>query len=105
MQPYVMFAGTVEPRKNLRRLLRAFAKIPRRDVDLVLVGPAGWNESLDAELAALGDRAHVLGFVDRDVRDAAVAEEGLERGLVMDGAIGHDAEFSIDEWEFSIEGG
>ena len=73
VRPYVMFAGTVEPRKNLRGLLRAFARVPRRDVDLVLVGPAGWNETLDAELSALGDRVHVLGFVDRDMRDALLA--------------------------------
>jgi glycosyltransferase involved in cell wall biosynthesis len=64
-RPYVMFNGTVEPRKNLPRLLQAFARTTKRDVDLVLVGPAGWNESLEADLAPLEGRVHVLGFVDR----------------------------------------
>src|SRR4051812_19305520 len=64
-QRYVLFTGTVEPRKNLPRLLRAFGRIGRVDVDLVLVGPAGWNESIEADLAELGERVHVLGFVDR----------------------------------------
>jgi glycosyltransferase involved in cell wall biosynthesis len=73
VQPYVMFNGTVEPRKNLHRLLKAFARIPRQDVDLVLVGPAGWNESLDADLAPLEDRVHVLGFVERDDLEALLA--------------------------------
>jgi glycosyltransferase involved in cell wall biosynthesis len=72
-RPYVMFNGTVEPRKNLHRLLKAFARIPRQDVDLVLVGPAGWNESLDADLAPLEDRVHLLGFVERDDLEALLA--------------------------------
>ena len=42
-----------------RRLLRAFGRIPRQDVDLVLVGPAGWNESLDTDLSPLEGRVHV----------------------------------------------
>jgi len=72
-RPYVMFIGTVEPRKNLPRLLRAFASIPRDDVDLVLVGPAGWNESLDADLARIEGRVHTLGFLDKPDRDALLA--------------------------------
>jgi glycosyltransferase involved in cell wall biosynthesis len=68
-----MFNGTVEPRKNLRRLLTAFARVPRRDVDLVLVGPSGWNESLETELAPLEDRVHVLGFVARPELEALLA--------------------------------
>jgi len=44
--PYVLFVGTVEPRKNLPRLLRAFElavtreRLPHR---LVVVGAAGWK--------------------------------------------------------------
>jgi glycosyltransferase involved in cell wall biosynthesis len=72
-QPYVMFTGTVEPRKNLHRLLKAFARLPRSDVDLVLVGPAGWNESLEADLAPLEGRVHVLGFVERAELEALLA--------------------------------
>jgi glycosyltransferase involved in cell wall biosynthesis len=61
---YVLWAGTVEPRKNLGRLLEAFAKV-RADVDLVLVGPKGWNEDLDRLVKPIADRVKVLGFVPR----------------------------------------
>jgi glycosyltransferase involved in cell wall biosynthesis len=72
-RPYVMFTGTIEPRKNLRRLLRAFAALERPDVDLILVGPKGWNESIDADLAALDGRVHVLGFLERPELEALLA--------------------------------
>ena len=63
VRPYVLWTGTVEPRKNLPRLLEAFARIDRDDVDLALVGPDGWNEDIDRAVEALGDRVHRLGFV------------------------------------------
>ncbi len=66
---YVLFAGTVEPRKNLPRLLDAFARVPD-DVQLVLAGPSGWNESIDAQVDALRDRVRPLGFLDRGDLDA-----------------------------------
>ena len=45
-QPYVLFVGTIEPRKNLRRLLEAYAMMPeniRQEYLLVIVGGAGWG--------------------------------------------------------------
>ena len=59
---YVMWAGTIEPRKNLRGLIRAFMSLDS-DLDLVLAGPKGWNEDLDALLASGRERVRVLGFV------------------------------------------
>jgi glycosyltransferase involved in cell wall biosynthesis len=61
----VLFAGTVEPRKNLPRLLDAFGKVHDRDVELVLVGPDGWNEDIGPGLQRLGNRARPVGFVPR----------------------------------------
>ncbi len=64
-RPYVLFVGTVEPRKNLAGVIGAMAQIERDDVDLVLVGPEGWNEDLGALVASLdgsGVRVHRLGF-------------------------------------------
>lgn len=44
---YVLYAGTLEPRKNLRPLLDAWEKLRRERPDeippLVLVGPYGWH--------------------------------------------------------------
>ena len=46
-KPYVLHHGTVQPRKNLARLVTAFqltrARIPDLDMKLVLIGPVGWN--------------------------------------------------------------
>jgi glycosyltransferase involved in cell wall biosynthesis len=62
-RPYVLFCGTIEPRKNLQRVVEAFGSIDRVDVDLVLAGPAGWNEDLQSALGRLDGRAHALGWV------------------------------------------
>lgn len=67
---YVLSVGTLEPRKNLPRLLEAFARLladggARADVTLAVVGPAGWGESLAGPAARLGDRVRLVGFVPR----------------------------------------
>lgn len=76
---FVLFVGTAEPRKNLPRLLRAFAAQSNREVALVLAGSAGWHSSeLSASIAQLGltDRVHRTGFVDdRDLPDLYRAAE------------------------------
>ena len=59
---YVLWTGTVEPRKNLPGLLRAWGQV-EANADLVLVGPEGWNEDLDEHLGAASDRVRVLGFL------------------------------------------
>ncbi len=73
-RPYVLFVGTVEPRKNLGRLLEAFARLGDVDAELVLVGPEGWRTDLPetsarrlgfvpgADLAALYAGAAVVAY-------------------------------------------
>lgn len=61
--PYVVWAGTIEPRKNLPVLLDAFARVDT-DARLVLAGPVGWNERSGERIAALGDRVRTVGFVE-----------------------------------------
>jgi glycosyltransferase involved in cell wall biosynthesis len=52
---YLLFTGTQEPRKNLDRLLRAFALVRDLGLDLVVAGPAGWgSEDLQARTVDLG---------------------------------------------------
>ncbi|MDQ3659523.1 MAG: glycosyltransferase family 4 protein [Actinomycetota bacterium] len=63
-RPYVLWTGTVEPRKNLSRLLDAFVRLDQeRGLDLVLVGPRGWNEDLGGIAFSVRDRVRMLGFV------------------------------------------
>jgi glycosyltransferase involved in cell wall biosynthesis len=43
--PYVLFVGTLEPRKNLVRLIRAYRRFAGRGAphSLILAGPMGWH--------------------------------------------------------------
>lgn len=56
-RPYILFVGTLEPRKNLSLLLEAFALLKARHIphELVLVGGKGWYyETLFERTAQLG---------------------------------------------------
>ncbi len=69
-RPYVLFVGTVEPRKNLAGVIGGMRALGGAGVDLVLVGPEGWNEDLGArlrELEGTGIRVHRLGYQPADV--------------------------------------
>lgn len=69
---FVLAVGTLEPRKNLPRLVRAFARWrcqappAYQDVHLVLAGGRGWGyDAIFAEVQATGlqDVVHFPGFV------------------------------------------
>jgi glycosyltransferase involved in cell wall biosynthesis len=62
---YVLSVGTLEPRKNLGRLVEAFSRLPHDDVTLVVVGPDGWGDALDGAAGRLGERLRLTGFVPR----------------------------------------
>lgn len=61
--PYVLFVGTVEPRKNLAGLVTALARVDRPDLTLVIAGPTGWGEDLAAAAAGLASPIARLGHV------------------------------------------
>lgn len=75
--PYAVHVGTLQPRKNLRRLIRAWARLTR-DPDLarmrlVLAGGAGWGgEDLRAESAAASAQSAVVltGYVSDEEKAA-----------------------------------
>jgi glycosyltransferase involved in cell wall biosynthesis len=68
-QPYVLFVGTLEPRKNLVTLVRAFASLPPAVLSatqLVLCGRWGWmNDDLKAEIARFrpAQSLRITGYV------------------------------------------
>ena len=72
-RPYVLTVGTLEPRKNLPLLLRAFDRLLAQPggapCDLVVVGGKGWGDGeLRAELARRlpSGRVRVLGYVPQE---------------------------------------
>ncbi|HSZ14021.1 MAG TPA: glycosyltransferase family 1 protein [Solirubrobacteraceae bacterium] len=71
---FVLAVGTLEPRKNLPRLVAAYSSLDEAQQirhPLVVVGASGWQtgETFDA-LRSLGERCQVLGYVS----DAELAE-------------------------------
>ncbi len=62
-RPFVLFIGTIEPRKNVDALLDAYAGLPqslREEFELVVVGPSGWAR---AETKARLSAIRYLGYV------------------------------------------
>jgi glycosyltransferase involved in cell wall biosynthesis len=71
--PYVGFAGTIEPRKDVPGLVAAFARVAPRhpDLCLVLAGGDGWGATeAGAAIAASGLAARVI--CTGDVPDAVI---------------------------------
>ncbi len=63
---YLLFVGSVEPRKNLTTLVRAHARLGPQAPPLLVAGGSGWkNSALFAEIEQRGwrERVHFLGFV------------------------------------------
>jgi glycosyltransferase involved in cell wall biosynthesis len=66
---FVLFLGTLEPRKNLTLLLDAYAMVARSiDAPLLIAGSRGWLYEpvlARAEQLGLGDRLRFIGYVDQ----------------------------------------
>jgi glycosyltransferase involved in cell wall biosynthesis len=61
---FILFVGTIEPRKNLLTLLEAWAMLRDRP-DLVIVGGWGWNyEPIRDRISRLGDHVHHLDALE-----------------------------------------
>ena len=66
-RPYILFVGTLEPRKNLGNLIDAYLRLPgsvRNEFELILAGGAGWHwEQLSERLRAGLAGVRWLGYV------------------------------------------
>jgi alpha-1,3-rhamnosyl/mannosyltransferase len=71
VKPYILFVSTIEPRKNLPRLLDAYEALPeylRQEYDLVVAGPRGWSsENTMLRLQLAGPSVRYLGYVPEDL--------------------------------------
>lgn len=68
---FVLYLGTLEPRKNVEGVIRAFEKLNRQDLHLIIAGGKGW---LYRKIFKLADRSNVrdriifLDYVNQDDR-------------------------------------
>jgi glycosyltransferase involved in cell wall biosynthesis len=91
-QPYILFLGTLEPRKAVPELVAAFDSIAgrNRELSLVLAGARGWGaDDVDRQVASArhGDRVMLAGYVPDEAvpallrSAAAVAYPAKEEGF------------------------
>lgn len=80
---YAVYIGTLQPRKNLARLIKAWTTIvaafPDNPPKLVIVGKPGWGVENYAVLAQkLGLESHVIftGFVSEELKSALLRNAG-----------------------------
>ena len=75
--PYLLFISTLQPRKNLVRLLQAYAASGLKH-ELVLAGRRGWRSAPILEQIAqldppVRERIHLTGFVDEADKGALIS--------------------------------
>ena len=79
-RPFVLWVGTLEPRKNLAAVLSLAPMLDARGTDLVLVGPDGWSGAADqVNKAVAAGRGAIkwLGRVETEDLAALYAEAQL----------------------------
>jgi glycosyltransferase involved in cell wall biosynthesis len=59
--PFILTVGKIEPRKNIDRLIKAFEKWNPKDIELLVVGPEGWNQEVKSSA-----NVKWLGYVSDD---------------------------------------
>lgn len=79
---YILYLGTIEPRKNIANLLRAYSKLPKNIKEhypLVLAGGGGWNDDeIKSEIEKVKKDSQIIetGYVDE--KDIPALYSGAE---------------------------
>ena len=85
---YVLHHGAVQPRKNLPRLIAAYAELlarnPKLDFDLVLAGPLAWQfeETVAAAKSACNGRGKVILTGALNDKDLSLLLRGAELEVI-----------------------
>ena len=70
---YVLFVGSVEPRKNLLGLIEAYSSLPQktqREFPLVIVGASGWKNETIQDAIGKNSNVRLAGYVSRELLPA-----------------------------------
>ena len=87
-KPYILHHGTIQPRKNLKRLIEAFRLMLARnrslDLDLVLAGQVGWagDEVIEAARTCAGTKGRVILAGMLSEADLVLLIKGAELAVV-----------------------
>ena len=77
---FILFAGSIEPRKNLATLIKAYNLLPsdlQDKFDLVIVGAKGWENSQIHELINQNENIKFAGFVTDEELAALYSSAGV----------------------------
>lgn len=63
---YLLSVATLEPRKNLKRIIQAFQALGIKDLQLVIIGKSGWDTSLQGvDFKQFKNNVLFTGYVNR----------------------------------------
>ena len=69
-EKYILYLGTIEPRKNIERIVKAFKKYKKEfndDLKLVIVGKKGWKyENIMKLIESMGTDIMITGYIDEE---------------------------------------
>jgi glycosyltransferase involved in cell wall biosynthesis len=76
--PYLLYIGTLQPRKNLLRLVEAYCALPDHDHQLVLAGRTGWRaepflQAIETLDPAVRQQIILPGYIEDDDKAALIS--------------------------------
>jgi len=81
---YILYLGTIEPRKNLKNLIMAYNKVrqssPNTTLQLIIAGKDGWKTRdivRERKSSSYIDDIILLGYVDREIMPSLLSHTSL----------------------------
>jgi glycosyltransferase involved in cell wall biosynthesis len=68
-QKFILYLGTLEPRKNIETLIEAYQTL-ETDAELVIAGGAGWKTESIYKLAKNNSKIHFIGYINAQDKGA-----------------------------------
>ncbi len=65
-KPFVFYAGSISPRKNVKRFITAFKNLNDKNLDLVITGNKLWNNDEEMAMIKREKNIKILGLIPED---------------------------------------